>query len=65
MVVVAVLLAFALRRWLTVWVNLEVLGWRSGPAGIAPVVALPLEGLILGVLVGVDAGGSKRAQPAP
>jgi hypothetical protein len=53
-VLMVLVLTFALRRWLTVWVNLEPLDWRSGPAGQAVGVVLPLEGWILGLVLGVD-----------
>jgi hypothetical protein len=55
--VLSVLLTFALRRWLglRLWVNLEALRWGSGPAGELTAVALPLEGLIFGLVAAADA----------
>ncbi len=67
-VAVAVLLVFATRRWLTGWIDLAPLGWRSGSAGLAPVVVFPLVGLILGAVFGLDAitrPGSSRGSSAP
>jgi membrane-bound metal-dependent hydrolase YbcI (DUF457 family) len=51
-IVLAVLLTFAVRRWLTVWVNLEPFEWRSGPLGLAAPVIFPLEGAVLGAVLG-------------
>jgi hypothetical protein len=53
-VLMMLVLTFVLRRWLTVWVNLEPLDWRSGPAGHAVGVVFPLEGWLLGLVLGVD-----------
>jgi hypothetical protein len=52
--VLALLLTFVLRRWLTVWVNLEALAWGSGPAGHTTAIVFPIEGLILGMAFAVD-----------
>jgi hypothetical protein len=53
----AVLLTFALRRWLGLrfWINLEALDWGSGPAGQLAALVFPLEGLIFGVVAAADA----------
>lgn len=53
--VVAVLVTFAMRRWLLVWVDQEPLGWHSGPAGVSAAIVFGIEGALLGVLLAVDA----------
>jgi hypothetical protein len=53
-VVLTLLLTFALRRWVTQWINLEPFDWRSGPAGQSTGIVLPFEGLVLGVAVALD-----------
>lgn len=58
--VVAVLLAFALRRWLIVWVNLQPLEWGSGPGGVTTALVFPLEGVLLGAMLALDA----RSEPS-
>jgi hypothetical protein len=55
-VLMMLLLTFVLRRWLTVWVNLEPLDLRSGAAGHAVGVVFPLEGWLLGLVLGIDRG---------
>jgi hypothetical protein len=55
-VMLAVLVTFVLRRWLTGWVNLEALEWGSGPAGELAALVLPLEGAMFGTVVALDAG---------
>jgi hypothetical protein len=63
-VVFALSLTFVLRRCLTPWLNLEPLDWRSGPAGVATGVVLPLEGLVLGACMGLDrVFASVRVEP--
>ncbi len=57
--VVAVLLTFALRRWLIVWVNLQALEWGSGPGGLTTALVFPLEGVLLGAMLALDA----RSEP--
>jgi hypothetical protein len=59
---VTVLLVFATRRWLTGWIDLAPLGWRSESAGLLPVVVFPLVGLVLGALFGLDASTASRAE---
>ncbi len=54
-VLLMVVLTFVLRRWLTVWLNLQLIEWRSGPAGVSVGVVLPLEGCVLGAVLGTDA----------
>ncbi|MDP9150877.1 MAG: hypothetical protein M3O36_13180 [Myxococcota bacterium] len=54
----ALVLTFAVRRWLTAWVNLQALEWGSGPAGRATALVFPLVGLILGAALGADAGNT-------
>jgi hypothetical protein len=56
-VMVALLVTFVLRRWLTVSVNLEALDWGSGPAGELAAIVLPLEGAVLAAIVALGASG--------
>ncbi len=53
-VILMLLLTFVLRRFWTMWVNLEPLDWRSGPAGHAVGVVFSLQGFILGAVLGAD-----------
>jgi hypothetical protein len=51
---VAILITFAIRRWIDGWVNLAALDWGSGAAGTATALVFPLEGLVLGALIAAD-----------
>jgi hypothetical protein len=48
------LFTFAIRRWLTVWINLCALDLGSGPAGRLTALVFPLEGLLLAVAFVTD-----------
>jgi hypothetical protein len=53
-VLLAVLATFALRRWLSIWVDLGPLDLGRGPAGQLVAVALPLTGALLGTAIALD-----------
>jgi hypothetical protein len=50
----AFLFTFAVRRWLTAWINLYALDFGSGPAGRCTAVVFPLEGLLLAIAFVTD-----------
>jgi hypothetical protein len=54
-VLLALLATFALRRWLSVWVNLAPFDMGVGPAGRLVAFVLPLTGALLGAAIAIDA----------
>jgi hypothetical protein len=56
--VLVVFLVIAARRWWTAWLNLEALGWGSGPAGELAAVVFPLVGAIAGAAFEADSASA-------
>ncbi|MDP9035931.1 MAG: hypothetical protein M3O50_14110 [Myxococcota bacterium] len=54
MAALSLVLTFAIRRWVTAWVNLQALECGSGPAGRATALIFPLVGMVLGAALGAD-----------